>query len=355
MKKIAINALTANPGGGLSVVRQFAQVLASIGYEVDVFLGTARSTKVIREAGIKNVNVKLVLPWLPAYLRLLIGKFIFLAVGGYKAVITPNYHSFSRGKTITLHVNLFSFMENPDGNSVSEKLKRLDAGLACRLSDVNIFESGYIEGLAKEKKGRINNSQVLYMPISDDFYRKPEGPHIAKSEVVVISSPNKHKNNDVALRAFSIFREQHNRKDINLVFFGGQSASDWNEYQGMAAELSVENNVLFEGPRSAPELTERLNSALCSMTCSSVESFCMVAIESMAAYCPVVASNATSMPESLGGAGVICKDRDPDSFAVGLGKMLDDDRRAAFVEKGIARASRFRMDVFSSQLEQLLD
>ena len=109
MKRVAINALTINPGGGMSVVREVARALSLLGIEVDVYLGTERSKKAIVDSQLEGVKARDFLPFLPAYLRLLVGKFLFLFKRGYYAVLTPNYHSLCMGKSVTLHINLFSF------------------------------------------------------------------------------------------------------------------------------------------------------------------------------------------------------------------------------------------------------
>lgn len=355
MKKVAINALTVNPGGGVSVVREVARALSLSGLDVDVFLGAEKSKEALMDGQIKGVRVQVFLPFLPAYLRLFLGTFLFLFKRGYDAVLTPNYHSFCLGQSITLHLNLFSFMENASANHILEKIKRIDAELACRFADVNIFESSYIHSLAKSQLSSINNPKVIYMPINESFYRHDSQPDsIASKEILVISSPNAHKNNDVAMEAFSLFKEKEETEGYRLVFFGGQSKQDWDQYSALIDRLAIGEFVDFEGPCTPCVISERLSRAFCSMTCSSVESFCMVAVESMAAGCPVLVSDATSMPESVGDAGVVCADRNPAAFAEGLLSMLDEEKRQKLISEGKDHAQAFTRVEFSSQLADAL-
>jgi glycosyltransferase involved in cell wall biosynthesis len=75
------------------------------------------------------------------------------------------------------------------------------------------------------------------------------------------------------------------------------------------------------------------------------EGFGMPVLEAMSLGVPVVAANRGSLPEVLGGAGLLIDPDQPADIAHGIARLLDDDGLAsACAVNGIARARAFRWD-----------
>jgi glycosyltransferase involved in cell wall biosynthesis len=72
---------------------------------------------------------------------------------------------------------------------------------------------------------------------------------------------------------------------------------------------------------------------------SLYEGFGLVLLEAMARDTPVVAADATALPETAGGAAELCDPLDPDDIARAIRAVLDDP--APYVERGRARATEF--------------
>ncbi len=65
-------------------------------------------------------------------------------------------------------------------------------------------------------------------------------------------------------------------------------------------------------------------------------------LEAMACGVPVVASNASSVPETVGDAAVLVDPNDPAAIARGMCRVLEDaSLRQALTAKGFARAALF--------------
>jgi len=65
-------------------------------------------------------------------------------------------------------------------------------------------------------------------------------------------------------------------------------------------------------------------------------------LEAMARACPVIAADATALPEVVGDAGLLVDPSDPDLWAQAMiDVLLDDARRKALGAAGLARAAMF--------------
>jgi glycosyltransferase involved in cell wall biosynthesis len=72
---------------------------------------------------------------------------------------------------------------------------------------------------------------------------------------------------------------------------------------------------------------------------SLYEGFGLVLLEAMARATPVVAADATALPETAGGAAELCDPFDPEDIARAIGAVLADPE--PYVERGHARANEF--------------
>lgn len=78
---------------------------------------------------------------------------------------------------------------------------------------------------------------------------------------------------------------------------------------------------------------------------SRYEGFGIPPLEAMGCGCPVVCANTSSLPEVVGDAAILFDPWDRDSLREALESVcFDGQRRAALIEAGIARSSRFSWD-----------
>lgn len=75
---------------------------------------------------------------------------------------------------------------------------------------------------------------------------------------------------------------------------------------------------------------------------SLYEGFGVPAIEAMASGAPVAVANNSSLPEVVGDAGILFDERNPNSIAEGINKILSD--RNVWVKKSLTRAQNFSWD-----------
>ncbi len=92
-----------------------------------------------------------------------------------------------------------------------------------------------------------------------------------------------------------------------------------------------------------PDLAAQYHAADALLVTSRAEGFGLPAAEAIACGTPVVAFDNTSLPEVVGGAGVLVPDGDVVAFADAVVDVLTTPgRRAELVEAALAEAARFR-------------
>jgi glycosyltransferase involved in cell wall biosynthesis len=162
---------------------------------------------------------------------------------------------------------------------------------------------------------------------------------ITRPFVLFVSSLWPYKNCDGLLRAWSIAR--HELADRCLVVVGpGRDGQYLAQLRQLASELGIAPDVIFVGGVPLEETARFYQGADVFVYPSLNETFGLPILEAMACGCPVVTSDISAMPETAGGAAVLCDPKDPASIARGIVEAAGPGRdwlRAA----GLRRASQF--------------
>lgn len=99
---------------------------------------------------------------------------------------------------------------------------------------------------------------------------------------------------------------------------------------------------ILEDVYDTESLVELYNGAAVLTIPSFYEGFGLPALEAMACGVPVVAAARGSLPEILGGAGLLIDPEEPDDLAEALKRVLTDEGlRSDLATRGLARASEF--------------
>jgi glycosyltransferase involved in cell wall biosynthesis len=157
--------------------------------------------------------------------------------------------------------------------------------------------------------------------------------------VVSVSRAYPHKNLAGLLRAFALLRARG--RDVSLVLVGERYRSG-GELDRLAGELGLGKSVIFTGFAGQDEMSALYSGADVFAFPSLAEGYGLPVLEAMACGTPVVASDASAVPEAVGGAGVVADARDPEAFAAALARVLDDaGLRQRLAAAGLARAATF--------------
>lgn len=116
-------------------------------------------------------------------------------------------------------------------------------------------------------------------------------------------------------------------------------------------KLELAKHVHLVGRISVEQINELYNIADALLFPSHYEGFGMTPLEAMAAGCPVVCSNATSIPEVVGEAAMLHNPSDIEGFANSIERLMGDtDLRQAMIEKGKQRATLFSWDAAADSM-----
>jgi glycosyltransferase involved in cell wall biosynthesis len=154
---------------------------------------------------------------------------------------------------------------------------------------------------------------------------------------IMIIGSGFYKNFSGALAAFARLRALYDQP-IVLVKVGQMDA----EKTRLVRELGLAGMVLKLPNVSRTQLPDIYNLVDCLLFPSHYEGFGWPPIEAMACGTPVVASNAGSLPEVIGDAGIMCEPNDIEALAHSMHDLLSVPAlREEFVQRGLLRAKHF--------------
>jgi glycosyltransferase involved in cell wall biosynthesis len=130
-------------------------------------------------------------------------------------------------------------------------------------------------------------------------------------------------------------------KDVHLVLAGGKGWL-YNEIFAQIEALGLTERVIFPGYVTDDDLPLWYNAAVLFAFPSVYEGFGMPVVEAMACGTPVVASNASSIPEAMGDAGLMFDPENATELVERIASVLhDSDLSATMRAKGLQQARNF--------------
>jgi len=176
---------------------------------------------------------------------------------------------------------------------------------------------------------------------------------ITDSDIVIMYLGSEEPRKNLALILNAICRLKKILPGVKLLKVGGsQMGGDRRSVLALIRELHLEDEVVFTGQVAESDLPRYYNAADLFVFPSFYEGFGLPPLEAMACGCPVVASDATSLPEVVGNAGYLINPRDVEGFATAMAGLLTDmggSNRDSLVARGLAQAKKFSWDVSARQ------
>ena len=218
---------------------------------------------------------------------------------------------------------------------------------ACAIMTDSQFSAGELErcaGIAPAKVSVVSLGCDHVRQIASDEGVLDRYDLRGRPFLLAVGSRSPHKNFTALLRA----AERLGNAPFLFVIAGGTSPRI--HATGRAGELPAAH-IRHVGRVSDEELRALFEHAVGYVHPAYYEGFGLPPVEAMALGCPVLSSNAASLPEVLGDAASYFDPFDDADIAVAIGRfMADDALRADLRVRGLARAATFTWDRCAEQV-----
>jgi glycosyltransferase involved in cell wall biosynthesis len=166
-------------------------------------------------------------------------------------------------------------------------------------------------------------------------------------------SPNKALESTIAALAVARAR---GAGDTSLLVIGKPATDSYAAaLRRYVAELGLSDAVTFTGHASEATVAAAYREADVLVVTSEHEGFCVPVVEAMAAGLPVVAFDQGAVPEVLGEAGALVRDKDPFALAATISALLDDAaRRSDLADCGRRRVVELDLQTAADRFVTLL-
>jgi glycosyltransferase involved in cell wall biosynthesis len=142
------------------------------------------------------------------------------------------------------------------------------------------------------------------------------------------------------MKAYSVLPQKI--KDQYQLVLGGRKDAHCVKLENQARKLKIEDNVIFTGFIFEEDLPIIYSAASLFVFPSLYEGFGLPPLEAMACGTPVIASNATSLPEVVGDAGILVEPKNVNDLRNAiLAVLFDKELRFNLRRKGLERAKKF--------------
>lgn len=204
-----------------------------------------------------------------------------------------------------------------------------DYGIAK--SRIHVISEGVGENFQKLKDNNRMKETLNRLGIRQPYIFNPSGFIPRKNQLMLIE-------------AFARFKD-HYPENFQLVFFGSGEERYLRRVQQKIRHLGLKKNVLILPFVSEEDLVALYSGATLCVYPSLYEGFGHPLLEAMACETPVIAANASSLPELVGDAGFLVAPDNPQAWTEALRVMLTQkDVRRRFIEKGLKRVKQFSWD-----------
>jgi len=264
--------------------------------------------------------------------------------------------------SLVIHMKTLHAFTTPEAISpLARAYRRMNYPRSARLADAIIINSASLRSEIQQHL-TVDPSKLRMIPeaVDHDLFKPGDAAaarawaaksyRITKPFVLFVSSLWPYKNCEGLLRAWALARRDAAGR--NLVIVGpGRDKQYVAQLHSLAEQLGIADDVIFVG--GVPlEDTARFYQAADAFAYPSLnETFGLPILEAMACGCPVVTSDTSAMPETAGGAALLCDPKDPASIARAIVEAVGSgsDR---LKDAGLRRANQF---TWATTAESTLD
>lgn len=241
-------------------------------------------------------------------------------------------------------------------------LQKLMAAAANRCSRIITVSHSSAQGITEILN--IDPAKITVVPgaCSETFKPIPETPErativakygIRSPYILYVASTRPYKNVDGLMKAFDLYlRNDQTEHSLVITGLAGKAQS---ELVRLANDLGLAQRIVFAGFVHDEDLAAIYSAADLSVYPSFYEGFGLPLLESMACGTPVAASNATSLPEVLGDAGLLFDPRNIGEMALAMSSIISNSAlRAGMIRKGFERVKLYSWEKTANAVRNVL-
>lgn len=189
-----------------------------------------------------------------------------------------------------------------------------------------------------------NKIRIIYNGVSTDYKVVDTNKYNYLGEYVVfVGSRQPYKQFELVVKALK-------NTPYKLAIVGGKLSEK--ETRFVDENLGIDKYVQF-GYLSNGELNELYNQAVCLAYPSSYEGFGIPVLEAQRAGCPVIAYNASSIPEIIGDTPLLLDELSVSAFLDKLDILKDNERRNTIISLGLENSKRFSWEKMGEEYVSL--
>ncbi|PIF05535.1 MAG: hypothetical protein CSA36_06445, partial [Draconibacterium sp.] len=275
---------------------------------------------------------------------------------GLSNELPEGIHTTSIPAVVTIHDLIF--MEFPHFyKPMDRKIYYTKVRYACSAAKKIIAISSQTkEDLVRFFKVDENKIELVFQSVSPVYFEQPEmenltGKYGLRDEYLISVGTLEPRKNQLAL--LQAIQQQNIDTQVVLV---GKTTSYSNELVKYISANNMNDQVKLLSRIPQTDLAALYRGAKLSVYMSLYEGFGLPVIESMAAGCPVVTSNVSCLPETAGGAAVLCDPSDVKELGAQIKAILSSEQlRKELIQKGRERAMVFHPDYFSKKMASLYE
>jgi glycosyltransferase involved in cell wall biosynthesis len=265
----------------------------------------------------------------------------------FTAANTPLLYRGTR--IVTVHDLTLLDFDTSRGEGVAKQLRRLKwlPFRAVMSNDVRtataiISATKYVRDELVKRYHVPENRVVTVMLSADPAMAEPTSVAkygAGKSYILNLGNTYPYKNVSSTIKAFSKITRQF--PDLKLVIVGHTDFFS-DQLKALAKKLGLTNQVIFTGRISDGEVVSMYRGASLYVNPSLSEGFGLQGLEAMSQGVPVLAANASCLPEVYGDASEYFSPLDVDDQAAKMARLLTDEpRREELRAKGRERLKQF--------------
>ena len=231
---------------------------------------------------------------------------------------------------------------------------------ACKASKAVIVDSEFTkQELMDAFRIADERVHVIHLGVSSQYFKKYPASAVikfrkkyglVKPTILYTGSLKPHKNVGVLISAYA--RMKH-RKEYQLAF-SGELITEQYDLWNLINQKGIAEHIVEIGQVSSMDLALAYQAASVVVLPSFYEGFGFSVLEAMASGTPTIGARAGSIPEVMGGSGILFDPRSVEELTDALEKIMEDTAlQKQLVQRGLKNAAKYSWEKCANQTFQL--